>query len=1386
MAPTLILRDRLNEGLGPLLNDIADTIARTGHLPSGLLALVDPDRIPPQLPEPRQGALIELEGEKFLPLRVNDTQRRIIQRVDRNPHVVVQGPPGTGKTHLIATLVTHLLAQGQRVLVTAQTDKALAPVRDMMPDAIKPLVVSVLNTTSQTAANADDLRVAVEKLGQQALHNDPEARAARIERHLADLKRMGAERVAAYTQVVDARLHETRNWPESGIDETLVGIRRRQAERAQELDWILPYAGPHPLRPEISGADLARYRELSVESRRLSSQSVHLIEYALTDPAEFSSLMLRRQEALRKVRRFQQHVGGRWAKALMSLPPGQRQEFGVTLTRLQTSVERLQRSGHPWVETALHEILAGSQIPWNERRGRIIDLHRAATEAAEAIGARAEVIVIGDENGLEPTAVSLRDHVIGSPIKVDSQGRPRLGLLAPRAVKAATELFERVTVNGHPPVSETELDQLIGYLGLTRLLRLLDAEWSTETTGTPTQRLRDHNERLRLLTDLTELGLQLSGIDDWFTRQGWELPDWRGFASGEELIATVAALPDLEHEKSTRRALEKLRKRTASEASTPHAADCVRALHTAVEQGDVDNYLRAYRENEELLDQRDGDTERSRLRKLIEQFSPELARDLAEPESATAAEWKRRFTKFGAACDWAVTEHWLAELPQINADPARARIAVLEDRIISSVEALAGERAWAAALDPQRMTPATRTALTAYAQQVRQLGKGTGRHAARLRAEIRATMNQCREAVPAWIMPIHRVIEQIPPVEDSFDIVIVDEASQAGLEALFLHCLAPRILIVGDDQQVSPAGVGQDRQELRELVRCHIPDHPHALLWSNPTRSLFDEATMRYGHRLVLTEHHRSVPEIIGFSNREFYAPEGIRLEPVRQHAESQLEPVRTVFVPNATLANNNVNTAEVEAVVNEVLRCIDDPAYANLTIGVVTLLGSAQARAIEKELLQRVPVTEWVARQLLCGEAPAFQGSERDIIVISMVAAPGGRRLVAQTQDVIAQRYNVAVSRARDQVVLVHSVQTRDLTNPEDLRHRLLSYCTDVTRRIARPQVVPPAVPADVLVPPFESMLEQQVFNLLVRGGYAVRTQQELLGFRIDLVIDGLHRSLAVECEDDTWDGPDAYVEQQQRRSQLEANHWRFVTVRRSDFELDPEATYATITTALNDLDITPVSTTPAPRRASSPSEDDTAKMEDQPEVPFGPEWEAAERTAPVLASARRVAELEDYVTFTGTVHDPTHLDPDSRREVVLAIVDVEGPMTGHRLEQAYADAAGLIRLNVRQRTALGQSVTELVDTEQLTAENPLEVADWRNHAFRLPTQPGARSRTLGPRQLDQVPLPEIALLLDLSHYQVPDGSEDDCFRAVLRQLGLARLNDSVRTLLRQADQHG
>src|SRR5208337_4090525 len=45
---------------------------------------------------------------------------------------VVQGPPGTGKSLTIANLACHLVATGNRVLITSQKDKALQVVDEML------------------------------------------------------------------------------------------------------------------------------------------------------------------------------------------------------------------------------------------------------------------------------------------------------------------------------------------------------------------------------------------------------------------------------------------------------------------------------------------------------------------------------------------------------------------------------------------------------------------------------------------------------------------------------------------------------------------------------------------------------------------------------------------------------------------------------------------------------------------------------------------------------------------------------------------------------------------------------------------------------------------------------------------------------------------------------------------------------------------------------------------------------------------------------------------------------------------------------------------------------------------------------------------------------
>ena len=114
-------------------------------------------------------------------------------------------------------------------------------------------------------------------------------------------------------------------------------------------------------------------------------------------------------------------------------------------------------------------------------------------------------------------------------------------------------------------------------------------------------------------------------------------------------------------------------------------------------------------------------------------------------------------------------------------------------------------------------------------------------------------MDRCRPAVPVWILPIYRIAEQLRVHENMFDVVIVDEASQAGLEATFLQYLAPKLVIIGDDKQVSPAAVGVDQQQLRDLANQYLYDDRYIASWQDPKRSLFDDANMRFGNKLTLS-----------------------------------------------------------------------------------------------------------------------------------------------------------------------------------------------------------------------------------------------------------------------------------------------------------------------------------------------------------------------------------------------------------------------------------------------------------------------------------------------------------------------------------------------------
>jgi hypothetical protein len=356
-------------------------------------------------------------------------------------------------------------------------------------------------------------------------------------------------------------------------------------------------------------------------------------------------------------------------------------------------------------------------------------------------------------------------------------------------------------------------------------------------------------------------------------------------------------------------------------------------------------------------------------------------------------------------------------------------------------------------------------------------------------------------------MSVDRAIEQFAGGAH-FDVVIVDEASQADLFALPVLSLAERAVVVGDDQQIGPqlGFVGS----VSGLIHSHLGDVPSAEHF-DPESSLYDHAVRRSPERILLTEHFRCVPQIIEFSSRHYY--DG-KIMPLRADRPA-LSPLRTVFLPDGVrqpLAGfGDVNIAEAEALVRQVGAIVRDPRYDGKTLGVVSLLStSGQAGYLLQLLRGEIGEDEIQARRLRVGDAYTFQGDERDVVLVSMVVSDNDPRVAAFTKREYHRRVNVAASRARDQLWIFHSVRAGSLL-ADDARALLLTYANNAVDRDS---------PADLAL--CESDFERDVFKRLTARGFRPIPQFRIGAYRIDFVLnapDG--RRLAIECDGDTYHGP-------------------------------------------------------------------------------------------------------------------------------------------------------------------------------------------------------------------------------------------------------------------------
>lgn len=1390
-APALVLRRRrlpAYERLALLFKGLAEQ-ARSFRAPEPWLKIILEGDAGP---ETRTSSGNESQGGSadsrlYFPLPTNDAQRSIVDRLRRQPAVLVKGPPGTGKSHTITNLICHLLARGERVLVTAQAPKALDVLLGLLPEDMKALCVASLGSSHEEQQR---LKESVDRILANRDKWLGEARAAEELRRLeCDIRELEQQAVR-----LDRRLKELREaevYPfelPGGYSGTTAAVAQQLQEDLVRYGWV-----PRPLHPGTeyplntqettfladfhSGLTQAKLKELTLE---LGPDDIH-------SPQSFRELV----EQLAKLE-------ARIADAEPASP-----DFSFScLARLDdVALESLadflseleERSGHAWNwlgQQTLHILKAclRGQAPLWQGALEEAQIHvRKMRECVEIINGAA--VEEKKKTPLQEAVAHARQRLM----HFRNGGWRGWSFLAPAIVRQTRYVEESYLVDGHSPTSMVDLEKLVAYLEFrTCEARLQDL--FPDSPDTPTANLWSILQKASRQSECLERLLQLFGEPAAQLLNHLD-PDKR--CSLEDTACLTAwrkGVEDAVLGRQHRRLAEEMQKwhsTLASLAKEDEVHPCITRLLQAVRERNFNGYAEAYEERESVRLAR---SHLERYRLLIDkiaQASPAAADEIVRSQGV--AGWRDRLLELPKAWRWAQAMTWLEGVVQPGAlEEAAEERSIVEDKIRARVGKLAAMHAWSKFL--QRMNEATRQNLVAWQRAIKQVGKGTGIHAERHRRTARRYMMECLPVIPAWIMPLYRVWETVEAQPGLFDTVIIDEASQAGTETLLLLLLAKRIVVVGDDMQNSPEAVGVREQDVMILGEQHLKSF-HFRHEYRPDVSFYDHCQRAFGNQISLREHFRCVPEIIRFSNDICYSSDP--LIPMRQAPPDRLPPLVSIFVKDASCTGEGQgirNDAEADAIVRRIEQCLTDKKYEGKSMGVVVLQGHAQAELIERLLARTVPPQVRLNRKLRCGVPATFQGDQRDVIFLSLVIAQN-HRFRALTEIEAIRRFNVAMSRARDQVFLFHSVQLADLS-VDDLRYRLLRFFLrpqdeelhEEAERLMTACVRTPRRPGNQ-PDPYESWFEVDVAIELLRRGYKIRPQWEVSGYRIDLVVEGAENRIAVECDGDDWHGLDRLEHDLNRQRQLERAGWRFVRVRASEFYYDREAAMDRIVRVCTENRIWPLTKEVKGDCASSVenencggehacSAEDDSQEADSDEQPDTDEAEEPENSLDEFATKKRGWALPD----------PRQAPRDRVAEAILSIIREERIVNKRRLFRLYVQyCPGVDRAGKTVRQSLNRALFSLQRVGEIEVrrygDGSLEFQEIRLRGVASESWDGR-----GSLRLDEIPPSELFRVIEKVFASMPTGKPVDAtgvergMRAVLERFGLDRLTTHRRKFLEKA----
>ena len=1171
--PVLFLRER-TLGFNTAIEAILEDLQTCSYLPKSITSLVTGDTEISQQLSNSSSSLYSPNGEDediLFSKPSNAEQLEVARRLEKRGAVVVQGPPGTGKTHTIANLLGHLLAEGKTVLVTSHTSKALKVLREKVVKSLQPLCVSILEDD-----NRKQMESAVDAITERLWRSNVD----QLERDAANLTRQRLNVIdqlqKARIQLKDARESEYQTIVIAGQQYTPSEAARYVASNHETVGWIPA--------PTIQGAPLPLAHEelfhlyqtnmtVSLEDEREMVLGLPKVETLVT-PMTFSQLVTERSKLLQEDLTYRQNL---WIRTTNRITSDTSAELQIRILQAGKLLEDVQR----W---RLEIITAGREggllrLAWEELITKIEHTSTLATQNYPLFLQYNPSIPSEYQQNQLDTLLKITEELVNHL----EQNRKINGFTL-FLHKDWKTFIERTRVKGQTPKTLEHFKALQAQLQLISAREDLTDRWQRQMTvlgGIDVKALGTEPERL-----CTPLIPQIRQCLNWYTTT-WEPLEseltqfgllWTNFLS--EMPINVVEHSDLlrlrdvillhlspiltaevyrysyDVNEANLLKLYTILDRVTSEAAK---TEIVKKLRDAVTSHNIQAYQEAYERLGELQECYKELQCRSTFLAKLEKSAPAWAEAIRHrkgmhgkaelPENPEDA-WL-----------WRQLSDELDRRNNASLKDIQEHITQLSSTLHTITTDLVETKAWANQV--RRTTEKQRRALQEWKEFTRKIGKGTGKRSAQMRIEARKRMLICQTAVPVWIMPLNRVVQNFDPRHNHFDVVIIDEASQADIKALTALYMGQQVIVVGDHEQVTPLAVGQKIEAIEHLIDEHLQDIPSAKIYDGKL-SIYDLAKIAYGTPLCLQEHFRCVSPIIQFSNNLSYQG---KIKPLRDDSEVKCLPPTVAFRVNAAGVKSYRNEEEAQTITSLLVAMTEQPEYQDASFGVISMAKEEQALYIDTLLRKHLSETEYAKREILCGNPAQFQGDERDVVFLSMVDTPESNGpLFLRSEDghdyMYKKRFNVAASRARDQMWVIHSLDPDIHLKEGDIRKRLILHAKN-------PKAF--AIELEEQERRVESEFEKQVLRRLMQAGYHVIPQWRVGAYRIDLVVEGDGKRLAVECDGDRWHPVEKLVEDMARQAILERLGWRFERIRGSQFFRNPDKALEPVFARLHTLEIPP-----------------------------------------------------------------------------------------------------------------------------------------------------------------------------------------------------------------------